>query len=284
MKTVPLSPFGTAIHDLDVRAITAEEGVELRALLARNLLLYFPEQSLSEPDQIAFSQVFGLIGFSYENGRNLYFVTDQGFVSSPELTNTNAIKNSTGELAWHHDHSFLEFPNPIQTLYAADADPACVPTDFANHVLAYATLPTDLRERVANLSAEHEMVRTRATHPVVGSSHSGTGEPILYVNQMHTKRILDLPPDEADELLADLFKVIYREEHIYSHPWATGDLVIWDNISLSHHRHPLNGAKRTLYGSEIGNPDSVKCVAEFGKWFYHRAATSRLRMTARSSG
>lgn len=282
MKAVPLSPFGAAVHDLDVRAITAEQGAELRALLARNLLLYFPGQSLTEQDQITFSQVFGLIGFSYENGRNLYFVTEQGFVSSPEMTNTNAIKDSIGELAWHHDHSFLEFPNPIQTLYAADADAACVPTNFANHVLAYAALSADLRERVVGLSAEHEMVRTRATHPVVGS-HSGTGEPMLYVNQMHTRRILDLPADEAGNLLAELFEVIYRDEHVYSHPWTTGDLVIWDNIALSHHRPPLNGAKRTLHGSEVGNPDSVKCVAEFGKWFYHRAATSLLRTTARSS-
>lgn len=252
----------------------------MRALLARELLLVFPGQNLSEDDHKNVSRFFGQLGHSYGNGTGFYYVTDKGFVDSPD--EQESIKASTGDLAWHQDHSFLDAPNQIQSLFSIASDPGCAPTEFASHIWAAEHLDAGLRTELAGKRAHHEMVRESAEHPVF-DVHKPSGQTLLYVNGMHTKFIVDCPADKSDAYLSRLYAHIYAPENVYRHEWRTGDLVIWDNIALSHRRPPITaGVTRTLRGTEIGDSRSVACVAKFGRWFYTRAASTRLKRDSTS--
>lgn len=279
MRLEPLTEhFGMRV--LDVRLPTADETINraLRALLARELILVLPGQSLSDEEHKTVSRLFGELGRSYNNGTGFYYVTDVGFVDDPD--EKEAIKASTGELVWHQDHTFLEWPNQVQSLYAIDASPQAAPTQFASHVHAYDTADPGLLARLAKAEAHHEMVRESATHPLI-DVHTPSGRQMLYANPMHTKYVLGMADEASRALLAEVYSTIYQAGNVYTHLWHTGDLVVWDNIGLSHRRPPISvGVARTLRGTEVGDARSIACVAKFGRWFYSRAASERLKRSS----
>jgi taurine dioxygenase len=117
-------------------------------------------------------------------------------------------------------------------------------------------LPAELQQRVLPLKAEHsylakyEELRAKnpwrpklsqaqidqvapAVQPVV-RTHPETGRKALFVSEHFTTRIVGLPQDESDALLAELFAHSVKPEFVYRHQWAPHDLVFWDNRSLMH--------------------------------------------------
>jgi alpha-ketoglutarate-dependent taurine dioxygenase len=84
--------------------------------------------------------------------------------------------------------------------------------------------------------------------------HPRTGRTILYVTQGMTREIMELPSEQSEDLLEELFAHLYAPEQVYEHEWRKNDLVIWDNLA-THHARPnvtLEGAPRTL--NKIGLP------------------------------
>jgi alpha-ketoglutarate-dependent taurine dioxygenase len=53
---------------------------------------------------------------------------------------------------------------------------------------------------------------------------------------MLTSHIVELPEDEGEALLQELFSYLYRDENIYSHVWQNDDIIIWDNLAVQHRR------------------------------------------------
>ena len=70
-------------------------------------------------------------------------------------------------------------------------------------------------------------------HPVV-RTHPETGRKALYVSPRHTLSVEDLPEDESEDLLMELFAVQQRPEHMYTHKWRLGDILVWDNRCTLH--------------------------------------------------
>ena len=64
--------------------------------------------------------------------------------------------------------------------------------------------------------------------------HPETGLNTLFVNENFTSRIVDIPEDESDDILAQLFAHSVKTENVYVHQWQNNDLVFWDNRSLIH--------------------------------------------------
>jgi len=71
---------------------------------------------------------------------------------------------------------------------------------------------------------------------------------MLYVSQMMTQEIVELPADESETLLEELFAHLYDHEHLWEHEWRNGDLVAWDNLAIQHARSDVrvDGPARTL--------------------------------------
>jgi taurine dioxygenase len=111
------------------------------------------------------------------------------------------------------------------------------------------TLPTDRRMRERDVAAGSPIVERPMVAP-----HPRTGAPAVNANALQTDRVVGLPADESEALLADLFEVLYSPDNVLVLDWAVGDLVIWDNLAIQHARPnvTMEGPARTL--QKVGLP------------------------------
>jgi alpha-ketoglutarate-dependent taurine dioxygenase len=69
---------------------------------------------------------------------------------------------------------------------------------------------------------------------------------------------VELPEAESTALLEELFAHLYRPEHVYTHDWALGDLVVWDNHAVQHSRPEIGVEQaRTLRRVCVGERQDV---------------------------
>jgi alpha-ketoglutarate-dependent taurine dioxygenase len=171
-----------------------------------------------------------------------------------------------GRLLFHSDGMWLERPFELLSLYGVHVEPPVTPTSFVSAVNAWNTLPDDLRSRLEGLHVEHGhdatygrdeddpdvLVSTfdeeESTITSIAHTHPRTGATMLYASQMMTKRIVELPGEEGEALLEEVFEHLYSPANVLEHVWREGDLVLWDNIALQHARRnvAVEGPIRTL--------------------------------------
>ncbi len=169
-----------------------------------------------------------------------------------------------GRLQFHADAMWCEQPVEVLSLYGEDVEEPVVPTAFVSAVNGWATLPPELRERVRGLSARHTagqlrrgdlsdvLVATfhnpRSTTAPIAFRHQRTGQTVLHVCEQMTQEIVDLPPDEGEVLLEEIFEHMYQPDNQWSLHWRKGDLAVWDNLSVQHARPNVSadGPARTL--------------------------------------
>jgi taurine dioxygenase len=168
------------------------------------------------------------------------------------------------ELPWHIDAPFLPRPYPALSLHALEVVNDETATFYASGRMAYVALSDEVRARLADLRTligmpVHPEGRFRrehlaevqedwpvGMHPLV-KHHAVTGAPYLYVAFQGTIGIEGWDDEASEALLEELLAVYYRQEAVYEHRWRNGDLVIWDNLMVSHRRSDLAGIRtRTL--------------------------------------
>jgi taurine dioxygenase len=259
MQVVPLSELlGAELVDLDIsRPYTSEEQAELRQLFCTYHLLLVRGQDVTAEDQNRFVGSFGPIHISQATGTLAAYVTNG---------DNRVIGIGTSELLWHTDGTYGPHPNIGTSLWAEDVERGVVPTHFTNAVRVLEHLPEDLRTRIEPLHAMHMKdtaveLTNRPWRKVEKDPDAPPGRyvthihPIVYqpphleektmlVNELQTSHIVDLPRDEGEALLEELFSQLYAPEHVYSHEWEPNDMIIWDNIALQHCRPTEMGTLR----------------------------------------
>ena len=174
---------------------------------------------------------------------------------------------------FHTDSSFHDLPTKWSMLLAHELPPEGGDTEFADTRSAYERLPDAVRDQIDGLRVRHSLTYSRArggmkdngtferafpevTHPLVRTSESG--RKALYIGG-HARAIVGMDEDEGRALLSSLVEEATREEHIYSHRWLPGDMVIWDNRCTLHrattfdyarHRRDLRRATINEFGEE----------------------------------
>jgi len=248
MHVAPLSAdVGAELLDFDLkRPRSVDEQRELRALFCHYHLLVVHGRDVNDEDQTRFMENFGPLHVVATGAIETY-VSNRP--DRPRGTGTKA-------MLWHQDGTYGERPGIATSLWAQEVSADSSPTALVNAVHVLETLPPELRARIEPLHAFHmkdsqtepeewterdlpddaEPGRyVHYTHPLIYTMpHSG--HEVLLVNQMMTRRIVGLSDVESDELLAELFSYLYREETIYSHTWQNDDIIIWDNFALQHRR------------------------------------------------
>src|SRR4051794_24351049 len=183
LQAEPLAPFGVRV-DLDLGQPLGPDTLQaLRRLYDAHHLLVIRNQRLSHPEQIAFVSNFGPPLLSEQDG--------VGYISNQP--GQGGLGNS--ELAFHSDLAFSKEPFLGISLHAIDVEDGRSSTKYVDSCIAYRTLPSATKARLAGLQALHVFAvdmaghntedapdgLPRHVHPLV-MPHPRTGEPILYVN------------------------------------------------------------------------------------------------------
>lgn len=232
-----LAPFGIELTGVDLAAPLPEGLADrLPGLLDRHKLILLRDQRLNEDQQADFCAHFGPVLGARGEYRQLSSDGNLG----------------AGPLSWHSDLAFTEEPFQAISLLATKVNDGQSWTAFADGTRP---LPAELAERLKDRDAL-TVISMIQTHRTVGYNvpdflphmvrpavitHPRTAEPVLYVSDMQTARIEGLAKVESDALLQDLFAHLYDPANVYRHHWRNGDLVIWDNVALSHSRCDLAG-------------------------------------------
>jgi len=153
-------------------------------------------------------------------------------------------------VGWHSDGTFEVIPPKATVLHAVAVPDLGGNTIFANMYLAYETMPKKLKERIEHMnaifrlrgrkhktqgivSADDLKKMSDVTHPVC-RVHPESGRKSIFVNPHHTLCIADMPDEESEALLEEIFAWCTREEFQWEQQWRAGDTVMWENRSAWH--------------------------------------------------
>jgi taurine dioxygenase len=143
--------------------------------------------------------------------------------------------------------------------------------------LALETLDAGVKGRLEGLTLKHDMTYNSAgdlregfrpvsdvrkspgpSHPVV-RTHAETGYDALYLGRRPNAYINGLAVDESEALLEKLWSHATRLEHTWRHAWQAGDILIWDNRCVMHHREPFDaGARRVMHRIQCAGEKPAK--------------------------
>ena len=251
------SDFGARVTGLDLGdGLSASAVSEIDRAIDDFSFLWFPEQSVSDDMQLAFTKLLGEPEPSHvklgQEGVIEYFITignvqDDGSVFGNDHPKTRFL---TGNNMWHSDSSFREVPTYVSIMCAYEVPGEGGMTQYVSQRAAYNRLTEKTQVDIDPLIAIHDYVfsRSKVGDDAVTPSHanslppvrqklvrknSATGERNFYVGS-HAREIEGWGFAESRDLLDDLLARTTEREHIYEHIWSPGDLVIWDNRCLLH--------------------------------------------------
>jgi alpha-ketoglutarate-dependent 2,4-dichlorophenoxyacetate dioxygenase len=234
---------------------------EVREAFHRYAVVVFPEQVLTDDQQIAFSERFGPLEVSLRKDRPRRIdnprVSDISNVDEKDLLfdpdDERAIYNA-GNRLWHSDSSFKRVPAMASLLSGREVPPEGGETEYADLRAAWDALPAERKHGLEGLVAEHSFVYSRgligydqfteaeraAVPPVpqaVVRTHPATGRKSLYLGS-HASHIVGRPVEEGRALLRDLLDFATQPQFVYRHVWRRHDLVMWDNRCALHRGRP----------------------------------------------
>ena len=221
--------LGAEIRGLDLGAADEEAAGWVRRQLLEHLVLFFPNQSMSVDQHIAFGRRFGRLE-SHPNLKNPFTQRDDLF----------ELAASRGGVAdqWHTDLTFQEQPAVLSILRMVKCPKTGGDTIWTNLYAAFEGLSAPMQDLCSGLTALHDAASQNqpeqmAVHPVV-REHPETGRKALYVNELFTKRIVEMSADESEVLLRHLTNWVKNPRFTVRYRWAEGTAAIWDNRCTQH--------------------------------------------------
>lgn len=271
--------FGAVVTGLAISKLDDADFAELHALWLECALLIFPDQFLSNQDQIAFARRFGAPELELAPLSN---VRKDGSLRIDD-DNDDVMKILKGNMGWHADSTYMPVQAKAAVFTAHAVPPAGGETEWADMRAAYEALDESMRSRIAGLSAYHSLYysQSKLGHaPSANSEYIGYGfhdaeTPLRPLVKQHpeTSRsslligrhaygIPGLEPQESERLLQELVDFACRPPRIYQHAWSPGDAVVWDNRCLLHRGRPWDMTEpRVMVHSRIaGDPASESAV------------------------
>jgi taurine dioxygenase len=260
--------IGAEVSGVDLSLPLASAAfAEIRKAWLEHLVIRFRGQTLSDPQLIEFSRLFGELDPPGPNPYGKSFLAEH-----PELNVISNIKADgvpigglgDGEAIWHADMTYVETPPMAAILYALEVPPSGGDTYWANMYAAYETLPAELKKRIEGRKAVHDATYNSAgimrrgykevsdpreapgaQHPLV-RTHAQTGRKCLFLGRRRNSYVVGLELGESEALLDALWAHATRAEFTFRQQWRAGDVLIWDNRCTLHRRDAFDPASRRL--------------------------------------
>lgn len=289
-----VEPDAVEVHPLSDEIAAEIGGVDLAAPMSDAVfdriyrawldhqVLRFRNQTITDPQMIAFSRRFGELDLAPIAGHGKAFVEGlpEMFVVSNVVENGTPIGSlGDGECLWHTDMSYSPIPPKASCLYSVEVPEGQGDTGFLNMYHACETLPEALRKQVEGRTIKHETrytldgfdreggpplaeVKANGTfdvvalpgtsHPVV-RTHPETGRKALYIGRRQNTCVNGLPVEESEALLDALWA--HAEDlgaRTWHQRWRAGDLVIWDNRCVMHRRDAFSPeVRRVMHRTQV---------------------------------
>ena len=250
------APLGAEVTCCKLSELGPEGRAFLREAWLEHLVLVFPNQNLSEAEQLSITDIFGepeQAVLHEAKGKH------QGVVV---ISNQPDGMLGAGELRWHSDHSFHERPASASLLQAMELPAVGGDTYFNNMYLALATLPAPLLTRIRGLTIKNDgstdssgtyrgapitdiLSYKGPSHPIL-RTHPETGLNVLYLGRRPNAYVNGLPLEESEALLNQLWAHASNPDFAYRHHWRVGDLLVWDNRAVMHRRDAFDETQRRI--------------------------------------
>ena len=287
------APLGAEVRCGDVRALDAAGFSAVHAAWLEHLVILIRGQRLTDPELIAFGRHFGELDCApyAKTGAEKPRDHPEVIVVSNVLENGRAIGVlRDAEVVWHSDNSYREMPLSFSALHSLEVPPSGGDTGFANMYLAYETLAPDLRQRISSATIKHDMTYNSAgdlregfkpvddvrdapgpLHPIV-RTHPETGYNALYLGRRPNAYIDGLAVEESEELLNALWAHATQPQFTWHHQWKAGDILMWDNRCVMHHRDPFDAGSRRVMHRIQGKGDKPVLRADARQTAHPRSA------------
>ena len=246
LSICPVTPvIGAEILNVDLEVLDESTLEEIHSALMSHCVLFFRDQNISIQSQKTLGAWFGEL-VAHPN--------DPGLEEHPEVMPIHADANSeraTGE-RWHSDVSCDPTPPMGSILRMHTVPESGGDTLFSNMYAAYEALSNEMKKLLGGVTAVHdggpyyrEVNRLigrddkgreypSAEHPVI-RTHPVTGRKALFVNEMFTTRIMELPKAESDAVLGFLREHVQRPDFQCRFRWQPNSVAFWDNRCTQHH-------------------------------------------------
>ena len=263
--------LGAFVTQVDLRRLDAAAFDAIRAAWLEHLVIVIRDQQLTDDDLTAFSARFGVLdevpivskGQAPRYNKNISVIS-------------NLIENGVpigglgdDEVLWHSDTSYRDFPPSASVLQALEVPLQGGNTGFANMYLALETLAPSLRSRIDTLNVKQDITYTAggqlrdgftpvidvrecpgAIHPLI-RTHPDTRRDALYLGRRRNAYIMGMEVAASEALLDTLWKHATQDFLTWHHQWRAGDVVVWDNRCVMHHRDPFDtGARRIMHRAQ----------------------------------
>lgn len=266
MKITPnQGTLGARVEGIDLaQPLDAADFAGVLQALGAHGVLHFPKQQLDALSLKAFSERFGSLQGS-PTGTYCEPGVPEVMLLSNIVENGKPIGLADAGQDWHTDMSYNTLIGFINVLYAIEiprrGGKPLGNTVFADMHAAYDDLSPALKSRLENATATHdfnkfwEEMRRRpgstrpaltpeqranrppSVHPVF-LTHPISGRKVLYANPGYTICINELPDEESDAVLAELFEHQLQPKFQYAHVWTEHDVLVWDHIGTLHNAIP----------------------------------------------
>jgi alpha-ketoglutarate-dependent 2,4-dichlorophenoxyacetate dioxygenase len=258
----PLHPtIGGEVTGVDIaKPLSKVEVAAIEAGMDKHAVLVFPDQNLTDGQQMAFTLNFGAI--ENERGGNItkpqdkrlttgmVDVSNLGKDGKPLPIDSRQRLFNLGNMLWHSDSSFRPIPAKYSLLSARVVNKKGGDTEFADMRAAYDSLDEETKREIEPLICEHSLMYSRGSlgfldytdeekelfKPVrqrLVRTHPVSRRKSIYLSS-HAGAILGMSMPEARILLRDLTDHATQPRFVYVHKWKLHDLVMWDNRQTVH--------------------------------------------------
>jgi len=271
IELTPLHPtLGAEVRGVGLtRPVMPEVFAEIDGAFNRYGILVFPEQPVTDEQQLAFSRLFGPLEVNPNYaGAKMRLRPDVADISNLDAEGRVLARDdrrnlfNIGNQLWHTDSSFKCVPAKCSLLSARELPESGGETEFADLRAAWDALPEARKRQLRGLVVEHSIFRSRSQIgfadfndeifkelPPVPQAlvrhHPASGRTSLYLAS-HASHIIGWPVEEGRALIEELIAFATQRQFIYQHRWTVGDLVMWDNRCTMHRGRPYDDTQRRV--------------------------------------
>ena len=239
--------IGATVTDVKLADISDEQFEQVRDALHEHLVLFFPEQHLTDDEHVAFAERFGTVS-PYPIAKMLGSTAALGFIEDTQEKPPDAD-------GWHTDITWVAQPPAYAVLAAVDVPAYGGDTMWSSLFAAFDALSPAMQELIDGLRVRHwagpgfraaieknmdAEVATRildsfppVEHPLV-RRHPVSGRRALFVTTGFMDQIVGLHRAESDALVGFLQEHAANPNFCVRWHWSPGDVAMWDEAATNH--------------------------------------------------